>query len=457
MSFEANDKALRKELDKYFPIAVIDLILYSKGVEFHTVTDPVIHEVFCDKDNMFITGAGGTGKSYQLKSINDYCLYNDIKIGLTSTTGKSALSIGGTTIHHWSGIKTGEQPIEKILKYINSNDDAKRRWKEYNILVIDEVSMLGASVLDKLDKIGQVIRRDKRPFGGMQIIFSGDFLQLRPIKDEFSFKSKVWDKLNLTYLRLNTPHRFTDKSFHRMLMRIRKGEPTSRDIKKLKSRLFTYDEIQDMNSDIKPTMLFSRKADVYNVNEEELEEINKPLFVYKCRDKIVYKKKSDEKLTDTDLLVSFKNILDKSVDVSVSLKVGAQVMLTYNIDIPAGLVNGTRGIITDCMHSSAEVQFDNGLKLNIGYNDWSVEADSYTVVRQQIPLILAWAITLHKSQGATISKVVTSLSYDIFTAGMAYLALSRCRNLESIFLLEFNPRKIYANKEALEFEQKMEE
>jgi ATP-dependent DNA helicase PIF1 len=459
MSFVAeNYQCLFNALLGRFPRCVVELIVDLKGNEYHSLCETAIHEQFIAKENLFITGVGGTGKSYQLKCLYEYCMYNGLNIALTSTTGKSAVSIGGTTIHYWSGIRTGEYSVETLLSLIKKNPDAKRRWCETDILVIDEVSMLGGSVLDKLDKIAQIIRKNERVFGGMQIVFSGDFLQLKPIKDCFSFTANAWDELDLVYLRLNTPHRFSDKSYHRMLLRIRKGKPTKRDIKRLKSRIVTWDEVCDMESDVKPTILFSHRADVADINEEELKNINSQEYIYTSSDKIEYKnkKKREGKIEDLDLITGFKKILDKSVEKTIKLKVGAQVMLNYNIDIDRELVNGARGVVIACYVMSVDVKFDNGVTVNIGINKWTVETKECTIVREQIPLILAWAMTLHKSQGATISKVVTSLSYDIFAAGMAYLALSRCKNLESIFLLEFDPRRIYADKEALEFEEQFE-
>lgn len=449
-------ETIEEWLNDCFPGVVSDIVLSYKESEYHSECTTPFHELFEEGENIFLTGVGGTGKSYQLRKLNDYCQVKDIRIGLTSTTGKSAVSIGGTTIHYWSGINTGEKPVDILMKLINANPDAKKRWIETQVLVIDEVSMLGSSVLDKLNHLAKLIRKNDKPFGGMQIIFSGDFLQLKPIRDQFSFKSKVWEKLDLVYLKLNIPHRFTDMTFFRMLNRIRIGKPLNKDIRRLHERVKAYEEVDFDCDEIKPTTLFSKKVDVKEINDNELAKIPGRAYSYYAIDKGEPKVKKG-KAKDLNLAKEYKKLLDKAVDQRVDLKIGAQVMLTVNLNIGSNLVNGSRGVVTHCDKDFVEVKFDDGKTVNVTTNKWIMETENVTVCREQIPLILAWAMTLHKSQGATISKVVTSISHDIFCAGMAYLALSRCRSLDSVYLIRFDPRRIYADKQALEFENEFEE
>lgn len=441
--------------------------------------DSEIHKKLIDllinkKRNIFLSGPGGCGKSYIIKNIlQPYAQKNFINVSITSTTGVSALSIGGTTIYRWSGIKLGKESLYTICERIREkNKDCYKRWRECRILVIDEISMLGMKIFSLLDKVGKNICDNNLPFGGKQLILSGDFLQLPPVQDSFSFMSDVWRDLNLRIFRMITPKRYPDVEHFNMLMRIRVAKHTKEDIKKLYSRVDAYiDYIRkggDKNEKIKPTRIYSLKKDVEQHNLEELSKLEGDVIVYNSTDKFVHKNVGDDNTNNTNNTKNTKNtkisnkdimdyteFLDTVVDRQVFLKDGAQVMLTYNLDIDIGLVNGSRGVVISCDKDSVNVLFKNGVITRILYHSYEFEDGRVKMVRYQLPLILAWSCSIHKMQGASLDYAIMDLGPSIFAPGMAYVALSRVRTLDGLLLSSLVPKKIIADPEALEFETKI--
>jgi ATP-dependent DNA helicase PIF1 len=431
------------------------------------MTNRIINDVFVNKRNIYLSGPGGTGKSYLLvNTIKRIAEKKHINVAMTSTTGVSALSIGGTTIHRWSGIKLGKEPLMVITKRIFNNRESLDRWRQCHIMIVDEVSMFGCQPLELVNRVAQEIRGNKKPFGGIQMIFSGDFLQLPPINDEFAFNSEVWNDLDIRCYRLCTPRRYPDVAHFEMLLRARVGEVTPDDIKKLKKRVDAYIDYigsgGERKDEIKPTRIFSLKKDVERHNMTQLNNLKTERFIYNATDKITIKKSKDgsvigdkKKLTAKEIS-DYTEFMDTAVYRQVFFKKGAQVMLTCNLDIDLGLVNGSRGVVKSCDSEAVEILFKNGINTRIGMYANDFDDGRVKMTRNQIPLILAWAISIHKSQGATLDYAIVDLGSSIFAAGMGYVALSRVRTLDGLLLSNFIPSKLYGNEEALEFEELME-
>lgn len=403
------------------------------------------------KQSIFITGGGGTGKSHMLKQLyNAYRLKHEQGAFILSSTGVSAHNIGGGTVHWWGGMKKGEGSIENIMRYMNTN--AKVRWRTSSVLFIDEISMLGASFFDKLDQIGKTLRHNQQPFGGIILVISGDFLQLPPVNDSYAFKSEAWKSINFVNIKLNMPWRFQGNLDHFFtLSRIRLGKPTEEDIQIIQRRVEAYREMIKQPDIILPTNLYSRRMDVDAINYMEMNKINEDCYSYVARDNFSLKKGYGNYVQDKDIPM-IQEIMSKNVLPEVSLKKGCQVMLTSNISVNDGLANGSRGVVIDCTNEFILVKFKNGKTYSVSPFIFTLETDKYVFTRVQIPLRLSYATTIHKSQGLTLDSALISIGYDIFENNMSYVALSRVRDFDSLYIDNFDPNKIRAHPDALEFE-----
>lgn len=406
---------------------------------------------FEDGDNIFVTGGAGSGKSFLL----NYLRQNYAKFGfeVAASTGVAALNIGGLTIHSWAGIGLANMPPAQILENLLSprSMKARGRIRRTKALAIDEISMLSAEVLEILDYVFREIRQNDKPMGGMQMLFFGDFLQLPPVARfgenfNFSFNSQAWQNLNLNNFVLEEIFRQSDKKFVKILNNLRLGKIDEDDMEALNSRV----KAVDKTSIIRPTILTTHNAKVEKINQLELQKIPKSEVKFEANfsgreDKIEFLK---------------RNCIAQE---ALKLKVGAQVMMIKNTYQKEGIINGSLGIIREfsTKKSYPVVEFSNGKILTITPEEWLCERydeeRKLTVVdasMNQIPLILAWAMTIHKSQGLTLDKISCDLS-DVFSPGQAYVALSRARSLEGVFIEEINFSKIKADKSAIDFYKKL--
>ena len=405
-----------------------------------------IKEYIAEGHNIFLTGPGGVGKSYYINKLKE-----EMKdaISITSTTGVSAFNLKAQTIHSFSGIgafKKGDR-LEDILKKLKKSKKMTSTFikiEECSLLVIDEISMLGKYFLEMVDKLFRKVRNNDSPLGGLQVIFTGDFLQLPPVNDEFCFKSELWDKLNLQTVYLTKMYRVSDPIYTKMLERIRMGKHNAEDNQILYKRFFAYKEYKEKEEKeniIQPTFLYSKKVNVHEKNMEELDKNPNETLIFKS--------------TFTD---QSPNITINKSEELLYLKIGAQVMLTVNIDCEAGLVNGSRGIITDydTSEQALKVKFLNGSEISFIRHEFVYEEDGKVLYKMiQFPFILAYALSIHKVQGCTLDYAIVDIGHSVFEASMSYVALSRVRSLEGLFLEAYQPYKIFCDKDALEFYEKL--
>lgn len=394
--------------------------------------------------SFFLTGAGGTGKSYVIRSILDALHSNGRDCGLTAMTGCAALLLGkgAKTLHSWAGIGLGKEPIAALLIKIRKSSKAKKNWLAADTLIIDEVSMLTPDLLDKLDEIGRKIRKcADKPFGGLQVILVGDLFQLPPINKDgdqkFVFESEVWKTSINHTVNLRTIHRQSDTVFLKILDEARRGELSEESIEILEKRKTN----EWKRLEIKPTLLFTRKDAVEEINMGQLKKCPGEDVVYKV--KTVYTPAAFAvKPTEQEVQREVER-MDKVCPYvpELRLRVGAQVMLLTNKHAEHGLVNGSRGIVEKICEGPEPfpmVKFRNGEVLVIQPSSWaSDEIDGFN--REQIPLSLAYAVTIHKAQGATLDCALIDIGSNTFEYGQAYVALSRVRSLDCLYIWDLNP------------------
>jgi ATP-dependent DNA helicase PIF1 len=416
------------------------------------------------RKNVFITGPGGTGKTTLINKFRQYCVLNDIRIAMTSTTGVSALLINGTTIHSFGGIKTGDVTIKDVLK----NKFAVNNWRYIQVLVIDEMSMLKPEIFELLDGIAKKVRNNISPFGGIQVIGTGDFAQLPPIyedrkdskdsKDQrFCFESDifglVFPRENIVYLRRIM--RQLDKEFQEMLNLIRLGEYNEDHLKMLEARKV---EPKIVNGII-PTMLYSLRRDVEAINNRELSKLVKnETHVYKSRFRIMsndIEKNGIISDAQKELLRNRINNACPAMD-NLVLPLGAQVMVIYNINLEEQIVNGTRGVVIGFAENemrSPVIRLLDKREITVEQVSWEYKEykSSISIIKTQIPLIPAYALTIHKCQGATLDMAIIDAGDSIFEYGQLYTALSRVRSLDNLYLVNFSEKGIMCNPKVKSF------
>jgi ATP-dependent DNA helicase PIF1 len=396
-------------------------------------------------ESVFVTGPAGTGKSLIIKTFVDF-YKNHKKIALTSTTGTSALIIGGTTMHSFLGIGLGTGSAESISNLIFQRAYLYERWTEMEILVIDEVSMLSPELFDKLDEIAKKVRRDISPFGGIQLILSGDFLQLPCINSkEFCFRAKKWSDCVPNVVRLDKIIRQDNIEYQQALNEIRIGKPSKKTEKLINSRV----GVKLVNEfGIKPTKLYPLNYSVDKDNDKAL-------------DKLARKgAKFNEYVMDISLGSRVNNrgaTIEKfkkycNAPEVLQLCSGAQVMLLKNLDLDSGLANGSRGVVTGFTKDELPiVKFVNGCECIIDYHQYEmIENDIQQVRAIQLPLKVAYAISIHKCQGCTLDYVEINLS-DIFEYGQGYVGLSRVKNLEGLSIISIDWGLIQAHSDAVKY------
>lgn len=399
--------------------------------------------------SVFVTGPGGTGKTAIIKHFVK--MYkNIINIGVTSTTGTSAILFGGVTLHSFTGIGLGTESVDKIVKKILNKHHLRKRWNELQVLVVDEISMMSPDLFDKLENIAREVRFDNRPFGGIQLVLSGDFCQLPCVDSEkFCYEAEKWEMCVQETVYLDEIIRQKENKFQTCLNNIRLGHITSDVINTLESRI---GKNLTNESGIKPTKLYPLNCDVDRINEFELDNLGREgaeFYEYEMDITIHGSNKNKQFLED-----KYRRYC--TAPVTLQLCIGAQVMLLWNLDQNCKLVNGSRGVVIGFIDDNPVVRFLNGEERIIEAKTWDVkELDECILSATQIPLKLAYALSIHKSQGCSLDYAEIDLS-EIFEYGQAYVALSRVKSLEGLSIISFDPRLIVAHPHAVDYYEKID-
>jgi ATP-dependent DNA helicase PIF1 len=386
--------------------------------------------------NVFLTGEPGSGKTYTVNKYIQYLRDHKINVAITASTGIAATHLNGRTIHSWSGIGIKKELTPRDISNICGNDQLVNRVKKTNVLIIDEISMLHAQVLSVIDTALKAICSSEKPFGGLQTVFVGDFFQLPPVIQNgealsFAFESSAWKDANPTVCYLSEQHRQTDSSFLSFLGAIRRGEGVDVD----------YSGYLPENTTPDPTItrLYSHNFDVDTLNSKKLSVI--PEDEYSFQMNSVGKKILVDQLK--------KGCLSPEI---LKLKIGARVMFTKN-NFEQGFVNGTLGEVIGFSEEGLPlVLTKQGRNIEVNQMEWVIEdGDKILASISQIPLRLAWAITVHKSQGLTMDAAVIDLSRS-FEYGQGYVAISRVRSFSGLYLLGLNKRALEVHPKILEMD-----
>lgn len=387
--------------------------------------------------NILLTGPAGSGKSYLLNEFITWARNHHRKVAVTATTGLAAAHLGGQTIHSWSGMGLGTSLPDNYFYTIS--DSRRSGIMKTDILVIDEVSMLHDFSLDKVDEAMRLLRENDEPFGGLQIILCGDFFQLPPVGDggRFVTRSKVWDSMDIRVCYLEEQRRAEDLRLQEILNAMREGTMKQRHLKWLLSRM----SIEPENDS---TMLYTTNVDVENVNSAKLAGLAGDTHYFLRTSKGSF-----------DAIESLqKNVLAPE---TLALKQGAIVMAVKN-DPEGRYVNGSTGHVLDFTEDGLPiVQFSNKQPMVVTPEEWELRrGDRLVAGITQIPLRLAYAITVHKSQGMTLDEAVIDLS-KAFVPGQGYVGLSRVRSLDTLYLLGINRRSLMVSTEAQKIDKAFRE
>jgi ATP-dependent DNA helicase PIF1 len=427
-----------------------------------------VFDKYLQGENIFITGPGGSGKSALIKQIYTHATSIGKNISVTALTGCAAILLNckAKTIHSWAGIGLGNGLVEYIIEKIQKNYFKKKVWREANILIIDEVSMMSLKLFELLNLVGKEVRRSSRPFGGIQIIFSGDFYQLPPVSvstfgeppdvadGQFCFESELWSQVfkKDCQIQLIKIFRQKDTEYATILNQIREGKIKRKSYETLQKyigRTIPEDSL------IQPTKIFPVKHKVEFVNMEEMSKLAGPIYEYKIKANCDISKKGKYSADEIGIEMKY---LERGLmcDPTIQLKVGSQVMCIVNMELADGniLCNGSQGIITRFTSTAAPLPYIkfNGIPHEIILNEHTWQSERYPGVGiSQLPIILAWAITIHKSQGASLDLAEIDVGSDIFECGQTYVALSRVKSLEGLFLKSFDISKITINKKVQSF------
>lgn len=395
--------------------------------------------------NIYLTGSAGSGKTYLLNQYIRHLKDLSVSIGVTASTGIAASHIDGITIHSWSGLGIRDNVTAKDLADIVKKGRVKKRLQKAKVLIIDEISMLDACRFDAIDTICRRLRGNALPFGGLQVIICGDFFQLPPVRIgekeiEFVMASQAWHDLDLKVCYLTEQFRHNDKKFIKVLNDIRTGEVTQSTRQLLEDR-----RLQPLGKNVVATKLYTHNANVDVINEAHLNKI-----------RALHKKYTME--------ISGRSALAKELQKfclargELILKVGAAVMFIRN-NFEAGYTNGTLGEVVafDDSNDYPIVRTKTGQLIFAKPETWVVEENGEVLASiKQVPLRLAWAITVHKSQGMSLDAAEIDLSKS-FELGMGYVALSRVKALSGIKLLGINEMAYQVNPQIIEFDRTLME
>lgn len=382
--------------------------------------------------NILMLGSAGVGKSLVIKHITRMCDVREINIGIAATTGCAAVLIDGRTIHSFLGIGLAKDSPMALASNLAYRNKAKcDMLKTLRILLIDEISMLDANLLEKISKFLSCVRSNfNKPFGGIQVIFSGDFYQLAPVSGLYAFESSIWEKINMSCHILTKIYRQEgDLLFQSILERAKTSSVTEEDI-----QILTECKGQDFKTGMKPTSLFAKNVTVDVVNKEKYALLEGNEMAYNT----FYANKESKAYCE--------NIGIPSV---LKLKVGAQVMVTRNISANMKLANGTRGVVREMHKDHVVIQTLYGDRPIARFE--CVNENDRKIQYSAMPLILAWAITIHKAQGVTLDCCSIDIGKSLFACGQAYTALSRVKDLKGLCVINIDKAGFKTDPKVVDF------
>jgi ATP-dependent DNA helicase PIF1 len=485
----------------------------------------IFETIFQHHKNVFITAGGGSGKSFLLRELYQSSSRYGFKpkeVTLVSTTGISAYNIEGQTIHSWCGIllpngitemdsETLGHTVTSIIRRSSSRKNAIQ-IKQTKLLLIDEVSMLGGFYLEILDKVCRAVKKCEKPLGGIQVVMTGDMFQLQSVGDVFLFESEVWEDLKCVYFVLTTFYRFQDEEWTQLLVRCRVGSLTDGDKVLLRSRVISEKELEERtewngDSNLRPTMLLPTHKQVDEYNKKALNQLPSELRVFPSLDSVerciqsdIHSEERESQMITPEAIKKMNSVFP--VDVNFQVKVGCQLMLRRNLSVEYGLVNGSRGIVTQIRQYPRAIQvaferYESPEKCPISWEalgassdqialanegryhsnlEWifpiefttselvstfprRVSSTDFDTVREimeykrlQFPLTLSASVTIHSCQGITLSSIIVDIGNRIFSMGQSYVALSRCKTLQGVYILNLDLKKIRADHRSKEYE-----
>ncbi len=397
--------------------------------------------------NVFLTGSAGAGKTYVLNQYINYLKQHGVAVAITASTGIAATHMNGQTIHSWAGIGIKDYVSDRYLASLRDKKYFRDKMDKVKVLIIDEISMLHRNQLDAVDYVLKFFKQNDEPFGGVQVVFSGDFFQLPPIgeeweesRDKFCFMSDAWvnSKVHICYL--TTQFRQTNNALNDILNEIRSGIISDKTVELLESRIQYFAD--DIDSQ---TRLYTHNFDVDRINKGQLIQIDSSSKIFEA------------KVAGNPALVE---VLKKSVlaDEVLELKIGAKVMFVRN-NFDVGYVNGTLGTVSGYTEKDEPIIKTLDGEFYIAKPEtWAIEDESGKALASftQVPLRLAWAITIHKSQGMTLDSAFIDLS-KAFEKGQGYVALSRLRDLNSLLLHGLNQTALEIDSLAMKADKRFQE
>ncbi|HYG84611.1 MAG TPA: PIF1 family DEAD/DEAH box helicase [Verrucomicrobiae bacterium] len=394
-------------------------------------------------DNIFLTGEPGAGKTYTLNEFIRWARNSGKRIAITASTGIAASHINGQTIHSWSGLGIRDTINDWEIDKMSFKPYLLEKYNACDILIIDEISMLHGSRLDMVDRVAQWLRRTKKPFGGLQVIFVGDLFQLPPVtkgssRIDYVHLSDAWKSAELETCYLTEQHRQgADDNLLNVLREMRAGKLTVESRQRLASRKLPPD-------DERITRLYTHNVDVDALNRQRLLQLpgeTRRFQMITSGDK--YK-----------IAAMKRSLLVPEV---LELKVGAEVMFCAN-NFNEGFVNGTRGrVIRFRDNGQPVVHTTDGDDIAVHEHSWKTYSDNGRRVIAEVsqyPLRLAWAVTVHKSQGMSLDSALIDLS-QAFTPGMGYVALSRVRSLDGLYLAGLNEQALTMDQDIAKFDKQL--
>ena len=391
--------------------------------------------------NVYLTGAAGSGKTYVLNEYIRHLRDHGVAVAVTASTGIAATHLQGMTIHSWSGIGIKDDLTDYDIDLLTQKEHLFKRYQKTKVLIIDEVSMLHPRMFDALDRLARAMKGSNQAFGGMQVVLSGDFFQLPPIvrgeeTTAYIDSSNAWMNMDIRVCYLHEQYRQEDMSLEGILTELRSGA-LSTQTKEI------FEEMCGIKKKTKhtPTKLYTHNANVDLVNEQELEKIEEEVYEYEMQTR--------GKANLVTTLV--KSILAPE---TLRLKEGAAVMFVKN-NFDGGYVNGTLGKVVSFEDDMPVVETHEGKRIYVTHASWEIEDEGKVLASvEQLPLRLAWAITVHKSQGMSLDAAEIDLSKS-FVPGQGYVALSRVRSLEGLTLLGLNSMALVVDPYVLELDQKL--